>query len=139
MNRKTSNRMLANTNAADLYGRRTAGLGTFNSLDQVNQLLAGDDLPNIVVYDEGYLDSSGTFQPYIADNKVVVVGKRPAGQSLGAYRYTRNANNPDLAPGAYMKIIDTAERSVPRTIEVHDGHNGGCVLYFPSAIVIMSV
>lgn len=138
-NRKTTNNLLSNTNAADLYGRRTQGLGTFNSLDQVNQLFLGDDLPKVIPYDEGYLDSSGTFQPFIPDNKVIVIGKRPAGQTLGEYRYTRNANNSDLGPGAYQKVIDNGERHVPRLIEVHDGHNGGTVIFFPSAVVIMSV
>jgi hypothetical protein len=52
---------------------------------------------------------------------------------------TRNANNPDLAPGPYMRVIDTGEIVIPRSIEVHDGHNGGPVIYFPSAVVVMSV
>jgi hypothetical protein len=39
MSQVTLNRMLNNTNNADIYGRRTAGLGTFNSLDQMNLLL----------------------------------------------------------------------------------------------------
>jgi hypothetical protein len=139
VNRKQFNRLMTNTNAADLGGRRLSGLMPVNNFAELNNLLTGDDLPNITVYDEGYLDTSGTFQPYIPDGKCIVVGKRPAGQSLGAYRYTRNANNPDLAPGAYMKVIDTGDRNVPRQVEVHDGHNGGVVIYFPSAVVVMSV
>lgn len=139
MNRATFNYLRSNTNSADLYGRRTQGLGTFNNLQGINQLLMGDDLPKVVVYDQGYLDDSGTFQPFIPANKVVVVGKRPAGQPIAEYRMTRNANNPDLAPGPYMRVIDTGEISIPRAIEVHDGHNGGPVIFFPSAVVVMSV
>lgn len=139
MNRATFNNLRSNANATDMYGRRTQGLGTFNNLQGINQLLTGDDLPQVVVYDQGYLDEFGNFQPFIPVNKVVVVGKRPAGQPIAEYRMTRNANNPDLAPGPYMRVIDTGEIVIPRTIEVHDGHNGGPVVYFPSAVVVMSV
>ncbi len=139
MNRATFNNLRSNANATDLYGRRTQGLGTFNNLMGINQLLTGDDLPQIVVYDQGYLDESSNFQPYIPVNKVVVVGKRPAGQPIGEYRMVRNANNPDLAPGPYMRVIDTGEISIPRNIEVHDGHSGGPVLLYSTAVVVMSV
>jgi hypothetical protein len=140
MNRATFNNLRSNTNAADLYGRRTAGLGTFNNLQGINQLLAGDDLPTVVVYDMGWLDdTTGAFTPFIPTNTVVVVGKRPAGQTVGEYRMTRNANNPDMAPGPYMRVIDLGEMKVPRNIEVHDGHNGGPVLYYGSAIVVLNV
>ena len=51
----------------------------------------------------------------------------------------RNANNPDMAPGAYMKVIDNGERAVPRSIQVHDGWNGGIEFFYPSAIQILTV
>jgi hypothetical protein len=140
MNRVTYNYLRVNGNAADLYGRRTQGLGTFNNLQSINALFMGDDLPQIVVYDQGYLsEPNGTFVPFIATGKVVVVGVRPAGQPIGEFRFVRNANNPDLGPGPYMKVIDKGELKVPREIEVHDGFNGGPVLYYPSSIVIMNV
>ena len=138
MNRVTFNRLISNSNAADLYGRRTSGLGTVLSLNDANALLAGEDLPEIVIYDEGYLDDSGTFQPWIADDKVALVGRRLNGAPIADYAMTRNANNPNAAPGSYTKVDDDPKR-VPRTIYVHDGHNGGPRVYFPSAIVIMSV
>ncbi len=138
MNRSTFNNLRTNTNASDLYGRRTQGLGTFNNLQGINQLLVGDDLPQVVVYDQGYLDDTATFQNFIPVNKIVVVGKRPAGQPIAEYRMTRHANTPDLSPGPYMRVIDTGEIQIPRAIEVHDGHNGGPVIYFPSAVVVMS-
>lgn len=140
MNLVTFNRLVANTNNADLYGRRTAGLGTFNALNQVNQLMAGDNLPTIVIYDEGYLaEGTGTFTPFIADNVVIVVGKRADNAPIGAYQMVRNANNPGFAPGPYMQIIDNQGQDVPRQIQVHDGHNGGPAIFFPSAVVKMAV
>jgi len=137
MNQVTFNNLIGNTNNEDLFGRRQEGLSTINNVHDVNKLFGGDDLPQIVIYDEGYLDETAAFQPFIPNNKVIVVGKRPAGQYVGEYRMTRNINNPDLAPGAYTRVI--VEDHVPPTIEVHDGHSGGPVIWYPSAIVVMSV
>lgn len=139
MNRSTMNAILSNTNPADLGGRRGAGLSSINGPAQVNELLAMDDLPNIVVYDRGYLDDSGTFQLFVPNNKVIVIGARLDNDPVGEFQMTRNANNPNSAPGAYTKIIDRGEDTVPRSIEVHDGWNGGLALFHPAAIVVMTV
>lgn len=139
MNQVTANRILLNTNSADLYGRRTAGLGTFNLISEIDTLFAGDDLPKIRIYDDFYIDDSGTSQRFLSTGTVIVVGKRPAGQVIGEYRMTRNINNNNGEPGPYMKVIDSQDKAVPRTVQVHDGHNGGPVIEFASAIVVMSV
>jgi hypothetical protein len=138
LNQVTLNKLLSNTNPADMGGRRTSGLATINSPADVQQLLTSDGLPTLVPYDEGYLDNSGVFTPFIPDNKVIVVGRRRNGESIGEYRMTRNANNAGAAPGPYMKVVDDPD-AVPRTVVVHDGHSGGPVLYFPSAVVLMDV
>lgn len=138
MNRVTFNKLVSNTNTNDMAGRRTSGLNTVLNLDEINAVLAGEGLPMIVVFDEGYLNAAGTFVPFIADDKVIVVGARPGNQPVGDYAMTRNANNPSMAPGPYTKVIDR-EEDVPRQIVVHDGHNGGPRIYFPSAIVRMNV
>lgn len=138
VNRVTLNHLLSNTNAADLGGKRTNGLANVMSLAEVNMILAGEGLPQIAVYDDGYLNDSGTFVPWIADLTGVLVGVRASGAAIGEYRMTRNATNPNLEPGAYTAVIDSAVVNggrPPRTIEVHDGHNGGPVLFHPSAIV----
>lgn len=138
MNQVTFNNLIKNTNASDLGGKRTAGLSPVNDINNLNVILAGENLPQIVVFDGGYQDDSDTFQPFIPNAKVVVVGKRTDGAVIGEYQMTRNANNSGAAPGAYMKVNDDVDR-VPRLIEVHDGHNGGPAFFFPSAVVIMSV
>ena len=136
INQTTANDLLLNTNANDLYGRRTGGFGTFNTLAQINEILAGDDLPTIEVYDGHFLsDATGTYQLFIGNGKGVLVGQRPQGQAIGDMANTRNANNPDMGPGAYQKIIDRGEDQVPRRIEVHDGANFAPRVYFPSALV----
>jgi hypothetical protein len=144
MNRVTANDLLSNVNNGDIYGRRTSGLATVNNLSDTNMILTGEGLPNVLVYDDGYLrESDGAFVPFIPDDKVIVFGQRTNGAPIGRYLYTRNVNNADMSPGPYTAVIDRGAdgpgRHVPRSLEVHDGHNGGPVIYFPSAIVVMDV
>ncbi len=139
MNRVTFNSFRNNTNPNDFGGRRGSGMEGINGLGRINELLTGDDLPNIVIYDEGYINDAGTFVRFIGNNKVVVVGQRAAGQTIGEMQMTRNANNDNLEPGAYSKVVDNGERAVPRVIEVHAGFNGGPALYYPGSIVLMTV
>jgi hypothetical protein len=145
MNKVTANKLLANLNDGDLYGKRTSGLANLLSMSEIEMLMGKEGLPMPAIYHGGYLDDNGVFQKFIPDDRVIVVGNRPSGQVVGNYRYTRNVNNPGMAPGPYMAVIDNgadgagAAKRIPRTVEVHDGHNGGPVLFFPSAIVVMDV
>jgi hypothetical protein len=139
MNQTTMNSLLSNTNNADLYGRRTAGLGTFNNVDQISQLFMGDNLPELVVNDDVWKDDTGANNLFIPNGIVLVVGRRKSGVPVGDFVLAKNANNDGEAPGAYTKVIDKGEYQVPRTVEVHRGWNGLCRLLFPSAIVRMAV
>lgn len=139
MNRVTGNRLLNNQNDDDLHGRRQNGLSTVNNLGEVNGLLTGDDLPEVVIWDDGYFTDAGVFTPFIANDIVVVVGKRLSGTPLGSYKMTRNAQNPELGPGPYTLVVDSQDREVPRKIQVHDGHNGGPCIHFGGGVVILSV
>lgn len=144
MNRVTANRMLANTNSADLGGRRTLNGTTINSVAEVNRIVTGEDLPQIVIYDKGYRADNGTFTKFVADDKVVYVGVRSDGDTIGEYRMTRNINNPNGAPGSHEYIKDYAQgvnapKETPPRIELHRGHNGGPVIYRPKSVVVASV
>jgi len=141
MNRTTANAMLGNTNAADIGGKKTTGLASLTSLADYNRVFAAEGLPQIEVFDDGYLDeTTGAFTLFIPNNTVVVVGRRPGGQPPGAYMYTRNAQNPNTAPGPYTIVDDNAEKNeVPRHIRIHDGHNGGPCLRRPGQILRMVV
>jgi hypothetical protein len=138
VNQVTANNIIANTNAADFGGKRF-GLGTLNNLNDVNTLLTMDGLANIAVYDQGYIDETGTFQTFIPNAKAVVIGQRPGGQVLGNYRLVRNANNEGFGPGPYSMVVDSLDDGPPRNIAVHRGHSGGPVLFFGTAIVQMNV
>lgn len=140
MNRGSVNNLLKNSNSADIGGKyRIGGGNTPVNLEDINRILDANDLPSIIEYDRGYLNDAGTFTNFIPDGKAVLIGQRPSGARLGEYRMTRNANNPDLAPGPYTAIFDRGETTVPRQIEVHDGHNGGPVIFFPGSIRILNI
>ena len=135
-NTKTVNNALNNTNSADVGGKRRNAGASVNSLQDLNQIFLDNDLPTLTEYDRGYLDDTGTFQPFIPDNVCVVVGARVNDQKLGEYRLTFNAVTG--APGPYTRVLDHYDDMVPPTVEVHDGHNGGPVIFFPSGVVILS-
>lgn len=143
MNRTTSNKLLANTNAADLGGKRTSGLANILSIAETNNVLGMEDLPQLRIFDDTYQDDAGATQLFIPNDVVAIIGRRSSGARIMDYAMTRNANNPDSAPGAYVAVVDHATdgpaKQVPPTIEVHDGHNGGPRLYLPSSIIIMDV
>jgi Phage major capsid protein E len=143
MNRTTLNQLLSNTNTNDIAGRRVTGLVTVLSLGEINEILTNEDLPTIVPYDRGYYTGiypNLTFNLFIPNNKVVVVGKRPNNSPVGSYMLTRNINDLNGA-GRYTKIVDTGAKeneAPPRKIGVHRGHNGGPAVFFPSALISMS-
>ena len=143
MNSVTLSYLLRNRNSADLGGQlaiASGGTKPVKTLQEINTLLNGFNLPTIVEYDEGYFaESTGTYTKWIPDDVVSVVGKRLNGDNLGEYRMVRNANNPDMAPGRYEKVIDRGEDRVPRIIELHRGHNGGLVIFYGSAFVVGAV
>ncbi|HEV7299705.1 MAG TPA: major capsid protein [Tepidisphaeraceae bacterium] len=144
INRVDANNMLKNSNAADLGGRRTLGGGTVNSIAEANRIIMGEDLPEIVVYDRGYKNDANTYTKFITNGNGTLVGRRQEGDRVGAYRMTRNLNNPAGTPGSYEYVKDyvrgiNAPKETPPKIEVHRGHNGGPVLTRPKAIVKVAI
>lgn len=155
MNQVTANRLLNNQNASDFGGRRGQYGATLNNLVAFNSYFGGQNLPQIQIYDDGYLPlpvngpittPSTQFQKFIPDGKVVVVGKRPGNAPVGETQMTIQAMQPGggAASGEYRFVKDYARGinapvEVPPKIEVHRGFNGGLAVYYGNAIVIMSV
>lgn len=148
MNQVTANRLLNNSNSADFGGRRTQYGATINNVTDVGSYWQAQGLPRIVIYDAGIqptaTSTAAQYQKFIADGKVIVIGKRPGGARVGEMQLTRNAMNPNLAPGSYRFMKDyangvNAPKEVPPRIEIHRGWNGGPAVLYPSAIVVMSV
>lgn len=141
MNRIQLNYMLNNQNANDIGGKRVEIGASILTLDDINKINAAQDLPQIVEWDEGfYPDGGGSFTRWIPTGTVIVVGDRPAGQTVGQFQMTRNAVNEDGQPGAYTLVFDSlmTGRPVPRFVEVHDGFKGGIACFYPTAIVTVT-
>jgi hypothetical protein len=140
MNSATLNYALGNTNANDFGGRRSAGGGTFNGLAGLNQILLDQGTPAINIWDDGYVDESGTFQLFIPTGKVLVVGKRPDGETPGEFQMTRNAVSNGTVPYSFVddRTVGPA-RTVPPRIDVHQGFNGGPVMERPTQLVVLTV
>lgn len=133
-----------NTNPDDLGGKFVGQfgnrIGAPATLADINNILRGGGLPLLNEYDEGYnRETDGAFQLWIPDDVISIIGARTDGSTLGAYRHVTNVNNDNAAAGRYTKVIDTRERTVPRKISIHQGHNGGPVLFYPSAIIKANV
>lgn len=142
MNLVTFNHMIANNNQTDLGKTRVTYGETINALSSINELLIANDLPPIKIYDKGYYpDGGGAFTTFIPDGKVLMIGARTSGAKMGEFQMTRNAVNPDAAPGPYTEVTDSLDTGskVPRRIRVDDGFNGGPALMFPSLVIVLTV
>lgn len=143
LNTVTLSYLLRNRNANDLGGQlavSSGGTKPVKTIAEINTLLNSFNLPSLVEYDEGYnAEPNNTFTKWIPNDVLSIVGQRTNGDRLGEYRMTRNANNENMAPGRYEKVIDHGDRRIPRLIEIHRGHNGGLVIFYGSAIVRANV
>lgn len=142
MTEATAQKMYANTNANDLGGRRAEGLSSVDGLAPTNRILEREDLPRVVIYEGGYLDDSGTWRTWIPDDTVVVFGRRENNARLGAFRYTLNRVNPGMTAAPYVRVVPKGmgpDQAPPPKIEVHRGFNGGPIIFYGGAVVIMKV
>jgi hypothetical protein len=142
MNRTTFNYLAANRNSNDLYGQVggrlfDASVQSLLSLEGINTVLMGEGLAMIEVYDEGFYDSTNTFQTWIPNNKVLVVGERLDGSRIIEYCYTANLANMDTGAGPAYRVWMKNE-DVPKPV-VYRGFNGVHKMNFPSAFVVMNV
>lgn len=151
MNQTTANWLLANQNAADMKGYQNQNyLNLTYTIEEVNKILAGRGLPQIVVYDEGYYDSDGDFQLFLGDGEVVVIGKRPAGQSIGDWIMTPSLHHAAMGPNSFgfFSIIEVNGQPNPGAvtiaeigagknpkIEITGGVYGGPRLIFPRTVI----
>lgn len=143
MNSITAQYMFDNSNSADLGGKFQNGSALNIDQNSIDRVLVAQDLPDIVIYDEGYYDESNTYQYYVPTDKVAIVGKRRDGEELGEYTQTINQYAPN-GVGGYDFIKDSFKgincaREVPGQIQVHKGHNGGVQMWHPGGVVVMSV
>ena len=140
MSRNTLNLILANTNAADIGGKRFEVGQTLNSVAELNDLLLANDLPTVELYDEGYFpEPEGTaFVKFLPLGKIILLGKRTDGEQIGEYTQTRAAQNPNSGPGMWLAVRDERDRA-PARIIIECGHNGGPRIFYPEAVAVLTV
>jgi len=139
MNRETANLLFSNTNPNDVGRVGLSACCNFMSQEQINQQFAAQGLPQVVIYDEGFVDDNGGFNTYIPFGYVVIIGCRPNNVPVGHYWLTRNAVGCAVSSGFWQKLTDSCDREVPRRIKIYDGHNGGPALEYPRMDVVLRV
>lgn len=139
MNRETANLLMSNTNPNDVGRVGLSACCTFMSIGQINQQFEAQGLPQVVIYDEGFIDDSGNFNTYIPYGYVIVVGCRPNNVPIGNFWLTRNAVGCTVTSGFWQKLVDTCDREVPRRLIIYDGFNGSPALEYPRAVVQLRV
>lgn len=141
LNRVTLNQVLANTNAADLGGKRFEYGQTLNAVRNLNDLLLANDLPTLSVYDEGYYpEDSGAFVKFIPNGKAILIGKREDGEPIGEYVLTKAAQKGGQ-PGWWTDVVDnsTGPLADPPHVLAKAGHNGGPKVYYPEAVLSITL
>lgn len=107
-NQATFNKILENTNADDLRGFNVDNFkAAAFDLMQFNKMMEARGLPVWDIHDEGYFDDNKVFQRFIPNGKVVIEGKRPAGQKVGDYCTTPSLHRSQggmPAPGRFSFI-----------------------------------
>lgn len=155
MNQYTANLMLNNANTADFAGKRNQFGATLNDVGAMSNYFQGQNLPKIKVYDKGFqlipltgpiTNVNTQFQKFIPNHRVIVVGARPGNSPVGNVKQTVQAMQPGggLRSGPYRYITDSSRGlntalKTPPLIQVHRGWNGGPVIFYPSAVVSMTV
>ncbi len=139
MNSFTFQKLMLNSNAADLNGQLKDANGRVTpTLTRSNEIFVAYNVPQISIWDGGYVNDAGAFQMSIPDGVGLVVGKRPDNETPGETQITKNVNNPGNAPGLYSFVRDYTKgplKTVPPKLEVHEGFNGGGVITRPSQIL----
>ena len=108
INQTDMNHVLANTNANDFFGFVNENFKkTTYSVEELNRILSANALPSFEVYDEGYIDSSGTFQTFITNGRPVVLGKRNGSMPLGNFMLTPSLHEErnGMPAGGFFSVI----------------------------------
>ena len=106
-------------------------------IDGVKRFLTSLGL-ELIVYDGGYINSSGTFVPYIGEDKVFFIGEGP--YPPGHFFSTLTIEGPTMTPrpGEFARIKEDTDGD-PKKIQVIAGIRGLPGIVFPSWIVYADV
>jgi len=124
MNQATYDEMVATSEVKAFVSGTDSGVLLMTS-GQITQVLG---LP-IRIYDESYLNASGTYTDFIPDGTVYIIGKANFGApELGRFYMGPTGTN-NLNPGAYVNRVDLVTND-PQSIEFRFGFKGLPALFF---------
>lgn len=154
LNQTTANAIIENKNNADLRGFVVDNFRAASfDIEQYNKMMTARGLPILEIYDEGYYDDAGNFQLFIPDGVSIIVGKRPAGQTVGDFCLTPSLHrqkNGMPAPGFFAFISVNGQPNPGGTVSVSlealgaagnpkigvtSGFYGGPRLIYPRSII----
>jgi len=95
-----------------------------------------------VTYDEGYVDEKGVFNPFISDDRFIMVGEGQPGEDMMDFGTTISLHNGGLdqpQPDKFSIVEDKSEQEKNPYIDVTVGIYGLPRLYHPNWIVTAKV
>lgn len=149
MNRATAQLLLENEQIVDkLAGIPYSAEWNIGNFGSLMQRMLGE-VDRVEVYNKGYLDESGSRQRFIADNKVVIIG-RPATLSSDGNRdvgmfcgtdsiHAGDVRNPRPGRFAIPDYHNARRESANPTIDIVGGVYGLCVLQRPAHVAVLTV
>jgi len=99
-------------------------------------------IEGVVVYDEGYKTSGGTYTTFLPDTTALLIGKPPLGQPLGHLAACPSIHNGSIlnpAGGRFLRVFDLTQVKINGPYQMYGGFNGIPALVFPESIVSMTV
>lgn len=144
-NQITAQYLAQNEQLRDLFRQSSlAGeLGPAN-VGKLLAALVGDGNPvEFKIDDAGYTSDAGTFTPFIANGKFLMLCNPPKGQKLGAFKTTPDVRNAGSAsftprPGKFLVVDNKLASKNPYYEQTH-GINGLVTIRFPKCIVYATV
>ena len=98
-----------------------------------------DEGLDVIVYDGGYIDSTGTFNYFIPNNKVFMIGEGP--YPLGNFVLVTDPNTATFSKkpkaGFWTRVIEHEED--PYSVEIVGGFKGAPAITFPTWVVLATV
>jgi hypothetical protein len=137
MNQTTVNYLLGNSNAADLGGVKVDN-SDIQGMGDLNKVLNKNNLPQVNVYNQSYLDDGAIAGRWIPDGYFLLIGPRPNNDLLGEFLLTRNPSNPGASALPLVRTVAKGfkeDEEPPASVTCFRGFNGGPALYYPSCYV----
>jgi hypothetical protein len=143
LNSQDVNSLLSNTNPNDLGAKRVITVNAGSqpmTLEDVNRYLLEADLPQVVEYDDTYIDDNNNVTNFLQQGYGVLVGARDYGDPVAEFIFTRHADliraGGRLGAGDYSNIyFDFEMKKNPARGISTLAFNGAPAFYFPSAII----